>query len=75
MFLELTNHGSQVATHSQKGVAKDVLRRLWLHVQAQVAIGNGSGNGGHFLLVGDHLAERVCHLAYLVVRPHLESLI
>src|SRR5258705_9614155 len=65
----------QTVRHADERIAKRVALRTRNNFYAQVAFGNGHGNTGHFLEIGDHIVERRGERADFVVAVNIDVLV
>jgi hypothetical protein len=63
---ELADQRPEVGDHALERCAEYVRRALRLDVLAEVALRHRVGHARHGLLVRDHFAERLSHVANLV---------
>ena len=72
---DVANQTAQTLGHFCEGVAQGIALRARCNVDVQVASGDGFGNRGHLLEVGDHSIESATQLPDFIIALHIDLVI
>jgi len=61
--------------HTQEGIAESIALGTRNNFDGQVAFGNGHGDAGHFLQIGDHVVKRGGQGANFIVTVNINVLV